>query len=59
MTAPLVLRPSQVADLLGVSRATLHRMVRDGRFPPPRYIGPASPRWARSTVETWVEDTLA
>ncbi|MDE2986644.1 MAG: AlpA family phage regulatory protein [Chloroflexota bacterium] len=54
-TDPIVLRPPQVADLLSVSRSTLHRMVKEGRFPAPRYIGPASPRWTRQTVENWVE----
>lgn len=48
------LRPRQVADMLGVSRTTLWRMVRAGAFPHPVRITAGSCGFLLETVETWM-----
>lgn len=49
-----VLRPREVAALLGVSRATLARWQRDGVFPARRQIGPARVGWVEADVLAWL-----
>lgn len=47
------LTAAEVAELLGVSRATVHTYRSRGVLPPPgRYVG-ATPQWRRQTVVWW------
>lgn len=46
----------QVYEAIGISRPTFYRWIREGRFPPGIQVGPATVRWHRSTVESWLED---
>jgi hypothetical protein len=41
--------------MVGISRVTLWRMVRDGNFPVPCRIGPITVRWRADEVETWMK----
>lgn len=50
---PLALSAEQVADLLGVSRAHIWRMLKRGQLPAPARLGRLS-RWDRRTIETWL-----
>lgn len=50
----LVLRRSQLAALLGVSMATLVRMLANGLLPIAPLPWPGHPRWSRSAVALWV-----
>lgn len=50
-----LLKNSEVCRTVGVSRVTLWRMVRDGKFPSPRVIGPMTVRWLEQEVEAWIE----
>ena len=58
---PLVLSGEEVCELLGVSRATLRRMVERGEFDPPLSSGGRALRWARESVTRYLaqaqEDT--
>lgn len=38
-----------------ISRPTLYRLLRDGRFPKPCYPGIKSPRWRSDAVAAWIE----
>jgi prophage regulatory protein len=49
-----LLRREQVTELVPVSRATLHRMVVDGKFPAPKRIG-GQLAWRASDVFRWIE----
>ena len=49
-----LLRTPDVLSMLNVSRATLWRMVADGRFPAPVKLGPQLRAWRRADVEAWV-----
>lgn len=56
-------QPSQVTDFLlprkvvekmsGLSRATIYRLIKMGKFPRPLSIGTGSVRWRQSDVITW------
>ena len=52
--APLVLRRSQLAALLGVSPSTLMRMLDAGLLPVAPLPWPGHPRWSRAAVSSWV-----
>ena len=44
---------SEVAEAIGVSKATLNRWVQEGKFPRPRMIN-GSPRWTNLAVGLWI-----
>lgn len=55
--------PGQVADFLiprktveklsGLSRATIYRLMKAGKFPRPLSIGTGSVRWKQSDIVAW------
>ena len=45
-----IVRPAEAARLGGVSRMTLHRMVRDGRLPPPLRLGAGVVGWPLAAI---------
>ena len=44
-----------VANLIGVSRATLYRRIADGSFPRPVQVGPRSVRFLECDIAAWVD----
>lgn len=52
---PLLLRPKEVAERLGVSRSTLWRMRDAGKLPRPLRIG-ACVRWSKKALDEWIEN---
>jgi prophage regulatory protein len=47
---------SQVQDALGVSRRTVERMVRDGKFPQPVQLSSNRVGWRVETVTKWMSE---
>ena len=45
----------EVADRIGLSRTTLHRMVKAGSFPPPVQMGQRAVRWREREIAEWLE----
>lgn len=55
MTAQL-LKLTEVADILGVSRWTVNRLVeRDPSFPAPIRLSPRTPRWRQQDIDEYLE----
>ncbi len=50
-----LLNERQVAELVGVSRSTLRRMVLANEFPRPIRIGKRAIRWRKSEVLEWMD----
>ena len=47
---------AEVCRRLNISRPTLYRMLKAGRFPKPTYPGGMkSPRWRTDEVAAWIE----
>lgn len=53
-----LMRMDEILEMLGISESTLRRIMDDGRFPKPFYIGPRSPRWWRSDILKWIESLV-
>jgi predicted DNA-binding transcriptional regulator AlpA len=43
-----------VCQLLRISCGTLRLWIKLGHFPKPISLGPKTPRWQRSVIETWL-----
>ena len=54
--APLsrILRPTQAARLLGISRATLYRWERAGRLAPRIILGPGTSGWKEEDLAAFI-----
>ena len=62
-SAPAHIQQDQVVDYLiprktveklsGLSRATIYRLIKSGKFPRPLSIGTGSVRWRQSDVIAW------
>lgn len=50
-----LLRDRQVAEMIGLSRASVWRMARNGHFPEPVRIAERSTRWLERDVNAWIE----
>lgn len=48
------LRTKHIVELTGLSRMTIYRMERDGRFPARRQLGANSVAWLEEDVAAWV-----
>ena len=48
-----LLRLAEVERLVGLSRATIYRLMRAGAFPEPRRVGPRAVRWSQLEIEEW------
>jgi prophage regulatory protein len=49
------LRLPAVASMVGWSKITIHRAVKDGRFPKPVKLGARSIAWPESEIIEWQE----
>ena len=50
-----LLRPAEVAALIGIHRVTLYTWVRKGRFPAPFKVGQQASRFRESDVAAWID----
>ena len=51
---PKLLKSKEVCELLGLSRSTLHRMVRQGQFRRPVKPSAGTSRWPSREVEDYM-----
>ena len=49
-----IVRIAEVAHMTGLSRPTIYRLTRDGKFPPSIRLGANSIGWRLSAVESWL-----
>jgi prophage regulatory protein len=50
-----LLRKKDVLALIGLSKATLHRLVQSGEFPKPIQLTKRAIAWPESVVEKWID----
>jgi len=56
---PVVFRLPDVLGMIGLSRASVYRMVQAGTFPQPVRLSPGAVGWMRSEVESWLDGRIA
>jgi prophage regulatory protein len=49
-----IIRPTELAQRLGVSHPTLWRMEKRGDLPPRKQIGPRAVGWLTTDIEQWL-----
>jgi prophage regulatory protein len=52
------LRDTEVAIRYGVSRPTIWRWTKNGKFPKPVKLGAGSTRWRSSDIEAWEQSQI-
>ena len=45
----------QLAKMLGISKVTIWRMIKDGRLPKMITIGARSKRWVSADINDWLQ----
>ena len=58
MSARLI-RFQQIKDKVGLSRSTIWRLQRSGRFPKSQHIGPNSVAWLEAEIDSWIKNKFA
>lgn len=53
-----ILRLPQVEQLTGYKRSSIYAMMKDGRFPQQKRIGPGAVGWDSNEIEGWVNEKL-
>jgi len=48
-------RISELVQLIGVSRSTIYRLIKENKFPRPLKIGKIS-LWAKEDIERWLKE---
>ena len=51
--ADFLLRRKEVEKLSGLSRASIYRLIKAGKFPAPVALGTGAVRWKNSEIITW------
>ena len=50
-----LLRRPEVEEITGLSRASIYRLMRSGRFPASVKVSDTAVRWRASEVAAWIE----
>lgn len=50
-----IVRPAELADLLGVSKATLWKWRKRGLLPEPMSLGPRFVGWSSEVLNAWLD----
>ena len=51
-----LLRRKEVEQTVGLSRASIYRLVDTGDFPYPVRVGPRAVRWRSTDIERWISE---
>ncbi len=54
MKNTFILRIRQVIEQVGLSRASIYRLIALGKFPPPVKIGISAVGWVTADIEHWL-----
>ena len=51
-----LLRRKEVEQMVGLSRASIYRLMDSGDFPHPIRVGPRAVRWSLGDIEQWISE---
>ena len=49
-----IIRREEVTRLTGIARATLYKLIKEGKFPVPLRLGERSVGWRLSDIDEWL-----
>lgn len=58
MATERLLLPRVVSEYTGLSRVTIHRLVRQQKFPAPVKITETRNAWTESSIQAWIADVV-
>ena len=50
-----IVRPAQAASMLGISKPTLYRLIKNGELPPPIKISERASGWTNETLIQFIK----
>lgn len=53
-----ILRRPEVINAVGLSTATIYRMMAESKFPKPVKLGARSVGWLESDIQAWLEQRI-
>ncbi|MDF3086387.1 helix-turn-helix transcriptional regulator [Burkholderia sola] len=53
-----IVRPKEVAKLMGISRSTLYVLITDGKFPRPVHISSRARGWPRFVIDEYIASLM-
>lgn len=56
---PIIIRLPEVTRMIGLSRASIYRMMKLGKFPASVPLGELAVGWLRSEVEHWIAERVS
>jgi prophage regulatory protein len=59
LEAKMIMRMTDVCSELGVSRASVYRLLESGGFPKPLKLGKRAIGWERDHIQQWVKSRSA
>jgi prophage regulatory protein len=54
-----ILRRVQVQERVGLSRSSIYKLVKEGKFPKPVSLGARAVGWRDSHIDQWLEERPA
>ena len=52
-------RLHQVTAHVGLSKATIYKMIKAGTFPAPKQLGARSVGWLESDIQAWIDSRIS
>jgi prophage regulatory protein len=54
----LLLKLKEIVKICGISKATIYRLIKAGKFPEPISVSHQAKRWRSSDIDTWVTNPV-
>ena len=51
-----ILRLCDITEILGVSKSTIYKWMKEGSFPPGLLLGPKTRGWFAEDIENWLSE---
>lgn len=53
-----IMRQRAVSDATGYGRSSIYKMMKEGRFPQARRLGPRAIGWDSQEIQAWIDSRL-
>ncbi len=53
-----IVRWKNITDIVGLSKSTVARKIKDGTFPPPIKLSESTVGWPMTDIENWIKEQI-